>query len=134
MGDNTPSTTDLYTVTLNFSTTKIFTRSLLASLTSKDAAIKKVSDFILNENEDFCNQTSPHIQSFLRNEHVNSRCVCVDDMIAFPNSIKNFYVETIQTRNRGTWDDRHGGESVVALHALRYPVTDIKEHSVHQNR
>ena len=58
---NTPSSDDPYTDILNFVLSKIFYRTLMASLTSKDATLKEIRDCINADNEDqFAN---PYIHS-----------------------------------------------------------------------
>ena len=61
-----PSTDDLYTDGFNFALSKIFSSTLMASLTSKDAILKKIRDCVLTENEERCKQISPYIHSFWR--------------------------------------------------------------------
>ena len=105
----TPSTpnTDTTTVTspssddlsiygrLHFALSKIFSSTLMASLTSKDAILNEIKDCILTENENRCRQISPYIHSFWKDLHVKNGCVCIDDRIAIPNSVKDAYVEAI---------------------------------------
>ena len=52
------STDDLYTDALNFALSKIFSSTLMASLTSKDAILKEIRDGVLTENEDRLPRTS----------------------------------------------------------------------------
>ena len=66
----------------------------MASLTSKDDILKNC---INSGNEDRCGQISPLIHSYWKGLHVKNCCVCVDDRIATPNSIKDAYVEATHT-------------------------------------
>ena len=81
-----PSVDDLYLDTFNFAISKIFSRTLMASLITKDAILKEIRDCILTENEDRCKQISPYIHSFWKDLHVKNGCVCVDDRIDLPQS------------------------------------------------
>ena len=90
-----PSTDDLYTDDFNFVLSKIFSSTLMASLTSKDAILKEIEDCLLTESEDRCRQISPYFHSFWKDLHVKNGCVCIDDRIVIPNSIKEAYVEAI---------------------------------------
>ena len=102
-----PSTDDLYTDAFNFALAKIFSSTLMASLTSKDAIRKEIRDCVLTDNEDRCRQISTYIHSFWKDLHVNNGCVCIDDRIAIPKSIKDAYVEEIHathTRSLGMTD------------------------------
>ena len=54
-----PSVDDLYLDTFNFALSKIFSSTLIASLTTKDAILKEIQDCILTEDEDRCKQLSP---------------------------------------------------------------------------
>ena len=59
-----PSVDDLYLDSFNLALSKIFSSSLMASLTTKDAILKEIPDCILTKNEDRCKQISPYIHSF----------------------------------------------------------------------
>ena len=98
-----PSVDDLYLNSFNFALSKIFSSSLMASLTTKDAILKERRDCILTENEDGCKQISPYIHSFWKDLHVKNGCVCIDDKIALPHEIKDAYVDTIHATHPGTW-------------------------------
>ena len=107
-----PSVDDLYLDTLNFALSKIFSSTLIASLTTKDAILKVIRDCILTENQDRCKQISPYIHSLWKNLHVKNGCVCIDDRIALPHAIKDAYVEAIHATHTGTW-----GMTDMATHA-----------------
>ena len=98
-----PSTDGLYAYAFNFALSKMFSISLMASLTSKDAIPKEIKDRVLMKNEDRCKQISPYIHSFWKDSHVKNGCVCIDDRIAIPNSIKDAYVEAIHATHPGSW-------------------------------
>ena len=98
-----PSVDDLYLDSFNFALSKIFSSTLMASLTTKDAILKAVRDCLLTENEDRCKQISPYIHSFWKDLHVKNGCVCIDDRIAIPHAIKDAYVEAIHATHPGTW-------------------------------
>ena len=102
--NNTPSTDDLYTDTFNFALSKIFSRTLLASLTSKDAILKEVRDCMNTNNKERCRQISPYIHSYWKDMHVKNGRVCVDDRIAIPNSIKDTYIEAIHATHPVSWE------------------------------
>ena len=67
----------------------------MASLTSEDAILKDVRDCVNTGNEDRCRQIRPYIHNYWKDLHVKNGCVCVDDRINIPNSIKDTYVEAI---------------------------------------
>ena len=83
-----PSVDDLYLDTFNFALSKIFSSTLMASLTTKDAILKEIGDCILTENEDRCKQISPYKHSFWKDLHVKN----VDA-----------YVEAIHATHPGIW-------------------------------
>ena len=56
-----PSVDYLYLDTFNFALSKIFSSTLMASLTTKDTFLKEIRDCILTENEDCCKQILPYI-------------------------------------------------------------------------
>ena len=107
-----PSTGDRYTDTFNFTLSKIFSSTLMASLTSKDAIFKEARDCVLAENEDRCRQIRPHIHSFWMDRHGKDGCLSIDDRIVIPNSIKDAYVEAIHATHPGSW-----GMTDMATHA-----------------
>ena len=113
------STDDLYTDAFNFALSKIFSSTLMASLTSMDGILKEIRDCVLTDNEDRCRQISPYIHSFWKELHVKNGCVCIDDRIAIPNSIKDVYMEAIHAKHPGSWGRRtwqhmHGGRTSIA--------------------
>ena len=107
-----PSVDDLYLDTFNFALSNIFSSTLMASLTTKDAILKEVRDCILTESEDRCKQISPYIHSFWKDLHVKNGCICFVDRIALPHAIKGAYFEAIHATHPGTW-----GMTDVATHA-----------------
>ena len=106
-----PSSDDLYTNAFNFALSKFFSSTLMVSLTTKDAILKGIRDCILTENEDRCKNISPYIHSFWKDLHVKNGCVCIDERITIPNSIKDAYVEAIHATHPGSWriTHMHGG-------------------------
>ena len=106
----TPSSDDFYTDTFNLALSKIFSSTLMASLTSKDAILKDVQDCLNTGNENRCRQISPYIHSYWKDLHVKNGCVCVDNRITIPNSIK--YAEAVHATLPGSW-----GKTDMAVHA-----------------
>ena len=100
----TSSSDNLYTDAFNFALSEILSSTLMDSLKSKDAILTEVRDCVITENEDRCRQIRPYIHSFWMDLHVKHRCLCVDDLIAIPNSIKDAYVEAIHATHRGSWE------------------------------
>ena len=98
-----PSADDLYTDAFNFALSKIFSSTLMASLTSKNTILKEIRDCVLTYDEDRCRQISHYIHSFWRDFHVKNGRVCIDDRIAITNSIKEAYVEAIHATDPGFW-------------------------------
>ena len=96
------STDDLYPDVFNFGRSKIFSSTLISSLTSKDAIFKKVRDCVLTDNKDWCRQISSYIHSFWKDLHVKNGCVCFYDRIALTNSIKDTYVDAIHATHPGS--------------------------------
>ena len=116
-----PSADDLYLDSFNFALSKIFSSSLMASLTTKDAILKEIRNCILTDNEDRCKQISTYIHSFWKDLHVKNGCVCIDDKIALPHAIKDAYVDAIHATHPDTW-----GMTDMATHAwLPYMHRDI---------
>ena len=60
-------------------------------------------DCVLTEYEDRYKQISLYIHNFWKDLHVKNGCVCIDDRIAIPNSIKDAYVEAIHATHPGSW-------------------------------
>ena len=97
-----PSVDNLYLDSFNFVLSKIFSSTLMASLTTKDSILKEVRDCILTEKEDCCKQISAYIHSFWKDLHAKNGCLCIDDRIALPHAIKDAYVEAIHATQPGT--------------------------------
>ena len=80
-----------------------FTKSFLAVLTSKDAVLKEIRDCVLQDDEARCKEVSTYIHSFWKDLHVKSGCLCVDQRVAIPNSIKEAVLESIHMTHPGSW-------------------------------
>ena len=107
-----PSTDVFHTDAFNLALSKIFSSTLKSSLSSKDASLKEVRDCVLTDNEDRFRQISPYIHNFWKDFHLRNGCVCIDDRIAIPNSIKGAYVEAIHATHYGSL-----GMTDMAVHA-----------------
>ena len=83
---------------------QLFTKSFLAVLTSKDAVLKEIRDCVLQDDEARCKKVSPYIHSFWKDFHVRSGCLCVDERVAIPNSIKEAVVESLHMTHPGSWE------------------------------
>ena len=75
---NTPLTPSPHVPTFDYIVSKVFNKSLIASLTSKDAVLKEVRDCMLTDNESRLKALNPYIHSYWRDLHVRSGCVCID--------------------------------------------------------
>ena len=82
---------------------QLFTKSFLAVLTSKDAVLKEIRDSVIQEDEARCKEVSPYVHSFWKDLHVKSGCLCVDQRVAIPNSIKEVVLESIHMTQPGSW-------------------------------
>ena len=82
---------------------QLFRKSFLAVLTSKDDVLKEISDFVMQDDEVRCIEVSHHIHSFWKDLHVKSGCLCVDERVAIPNSIKDAVLESIHMTHPGSW-------------------------------
>ena len=82
---------------------KIFNKSLIASLKSKDTVLKDVRDCILITNESRLKALNPYIHSFWRDLHVRSGCVCLDEKVAIPKVLREALIDDIHSSPPGTW-------------------------------
>ena len=82
---------------------QLFTKSFLAVLTSKDAVLKEIRDCVIQDDQARCKELSPYIHSFWKDLHVKSGCLCVDQRVAIPNSIKEAVLESIHMTHPGSW-------------------------------
>ena len=85
---STPLTPSSHVPTFDYIVSKIFNKSLIASLTSKDAVLKEVRDCILTNNESRLKALNPYIHSYWRDLYVRSGCVCIDEKVAIPNVLR----------------------------------------------
>ena len=46
---------------------------------------------------------APYVHGFRKDLHGKNGCVCINDRIAIPNSIKDAYVEAINVTHPGIW-------------------------------
>ena len=100
---SSPPTPSPHVPTFENIVSKMFTKSLIASLTSKDAVLKEVRDCILTINESRLKNLNPYIHSYWRDLHVRSGCVCVDERMAIPNVLREALIDDIHSSHPGTW-------------------------------
>ena len=111
-GSNTTSHTDtppgsmieeaddiMFTETLN----KVFSKKFLAILTGKDAILKEVRDCVIKNDADRLQEISPYLFSYWRDLSVKHGCVCLDERIAIPKSIKDALLEDIHSTHPGSF-------------------------------
>ena len=84
---STPLTLSLQLPMFDYIVNKVFSKSLIASLTSKDAVLKEVRDCTLTNNESRLKAFNPYIHSYWRDLHVRSGCVCFEK-VAIPNVLR----------------------------------------------
>ena len=99
---STPLTPSPHVPTSDYIVSKTFNKSLIASLTSKDAVLKEVRDRILTNNESRLKAINPYIHSYWRDLHVRSGCVCVDERVAIPNVLREALIDDIHSSHPGT--------------------------------
>ena len=83
----------MFTETLN----KVFSKEFLAILTGMDAILKEVRDCVVRSNADRLQEISPYLFSYWRDLSVKHGCVCLDERIAIPKSIKDAVLEGIHS-------------------------------------
>ena len=89
----------MFTETLN----KVFSRKFLAILTGKDAILKEVRDCVLRNDAERLKEISPYLSSYWRDLSVKHGCVCLDERIAIPKSIKDAVLEDIHSTHPGSF-------------------------------
>ena len=57
----------------------------------------------MQDDEARCKEVSHYIHSFWKDLHVKSGCLCVDEHVAIPNSIKDAVIESIHMTHPGSW-------------------------------
>ena len=89
----------IFTETLN----KVFSKKLLAILTGKDAILKEVRDCVMRDDPDRLQKISPYLFSYWRDLSVKHGCVCLDERIAIPKSIKDAVLEDTHSTHPGSF-------------------------------
>ena len=82
---------------------QLFTKSFLAVLTSKDTVLKEIRECVMQDDTARCKEVSHYIHSFWIDLHVKSGCLCVDERVEIPNSIKDAVLESIHMTHPGSW-------------------------------
>ena len=100
---STPLTPSPHVPTFDYIVSKIFSKTLIASLTSKDAVLKEVSDCILTNNEARLKAINPYIHLYWWDLHVRSGCVCIGEKVAIPNVLREALTDDIHASHPGTW-------------------------------
>ena len=89
----------MFAETLN----KVFSKKFLAILTGKDAILKEVKDCVIRNDADRLQEISPYLFSYWRHLSVKHGCVCLDERIAIPKSIKDAVLEDIHSTHPGSF-------------------------------
>ena len=89
----------MFTETLN----KVFSKKFLAILTGKDAILKEVRDCVMRNDAERLQEISPNLFSNWRDLSVKHGCVCLDERIAIPKSIKDAVLEDIHSTHPGSF-------------------------------
>ena len=89
----------MFTETLN----KVFSKKFLAILTGKDAILKEVRDCVIRNDAERLQEISPYLFSNWRDLSVKHGCVCLDERIAIPKSIKDAVLEDIHSTHPGSF-------------------------------
>ena len=100
---STPLTPSPHAPTFEYIVSKIFNKSLIASLTSKYAVLKEVRDCIITNNGSRLKAINPIIHSYWRDLHVRSECVCIDERVAIPYVLREALIDDIHSTHPGTW-------------------------------
>ena len=82
---------------------KVFSKSLIASLTSKNAVLKEVRDCIIRGDEEKLKALNPYLHSYWRDLHVTGGCVCMDEKVAIPNALKDALIDDLHASHPGSW-------------------------------
>ena len=83
--------------------TQLFTKGFMAVLTSKDAVLKEVRDYILQNGPQRFKEVNPYMFSYWRDLHVRSGCVCIDERVAIPHSIQDAVLESLHLTHPVSW-------------------------------
>ena len=81
-------------------------------------------DCVMQDDEARCKEVGHYIHSFWKNLHVKSGCLCVDERVAIPNSIKDALLESIHMAHPGRWGwspypNTHGGPTFIGKFSLK---------------
>ena len=100
---STPLTDSPQVVSFERVVGKVFSKGLIASLTSKDAVLKEVRDCIIRGDEERLKAFNPYLHSYWRDLHVTGGCVCMDEKVAIPNALKDALIEDLHASHPGSW-------------------------------
>ena len=82
---------------------KVFSKGLIASLTSKDAVLKEVRDRIIRGDEERLKALNQYLHSYWPDFHVTGGCVCMDEKVAIPNALKDALIDDLHASHPGGW-------------------------------
>ena len=81
----------------------VFSKGLIASLTSNDAVLKEVRDCIIRGDEERLKALNPYLHSYWRDLHVTGGCVCLDEKVALLNALKDAFIKDLHASHPGSW-------------------------------
>ena len=100
---STPLTDSLQVRSFEKVVGKVFSKGLIASLTSKDAVLKEVRDCIIRGDEERLKALNPYLHSYWRDLHVTGGCACMDEKVAIPNALKDALIDDLHASHPGSW-------------------------------
>ena len=92
---STPLTDSPQILSFDKVVSKAFNKGPIAFLTSKDAVLKEVRDRIIRSDEERLKALNPYLHSYWRDLHVSSGCVCMDEKVAIPSTLKDAVIEDL---------------------------------------
>ena len=100
---STPLTPSPQIPTFNNIIGNVFSKSLITSITSKDAVLEEVRYCNLTNNEARLKESNPYIHSYWRDIHICVGCVCIHEKIAIPNVLREALIYNLNASRPVTW-------------------------------
>ena len=81
----------------------VFSSTLIAAMTNRDAVLREIRDCITQGNEQRCKAVSRQTHTHWEQLSVNDGCILLDNRLTIPNAMKDAVIDVLHATHPGAW-------------------------------
>ena len=81
----------------------VFSSTLIAAITNRDAVLREIRDCITLGDEQRCKAVSRQIHTHWKQLSVNDGCILLDNRLTIPNAMKEAVIDVLHATHPGAW-------------------------------